>query len=120
MCLCLNVSPSGFYEWFKRMPSARQLDNERLLRCIRELHEDSRGTIGAPRMHEGLIEEGETASKNRVARLMAVDGLQGWTRRKRRGQRSKPSLPVPGVSNLLERDFTAKERRPNGSPTSLR
>lgn len=109
MCRCLQVSPSGYYDWEKREPSARQLDNERLLERIRELHEDSRGTIGAPRMHEDLTDEGETASKNRVARLMASDGLQGWPRRKRRGQRAQPRLPVPGVSNLLERDFTALE-----------
>ena len=31
-------------------PKRRQLDNERLLERIRELYEDSQGTIGAPRM----------------------------------------------------------------------
>src|SRR5690606_28602782 len=91
------------------LPSARQLDNERLLDRIRELHEDSRGTLGAGRMHEDLAEEGESASLNRVARLMAADGLQGWPRPKRRGPRSQPALTPPGVRNLLERDFTALE-----------
>ena len=60
-------------------------------------------------MHEDLAEEGETASLNRVARLMAADGLQGWLRPKRRGQRSRPALTPPGVRNLLERDFTTLE-----------
>jgi len=86
-----------------------QYHNERLLGRIREIHEDSQGSIGAPRMHEDLTDEGETGSKNRIARLMAVDGLQGWPRKKKRGQRGKPGLPPPGVSNLLERDFTALE-----------
>jgi putative transposase len=53
--------------------------------------------------------QGETASLNRVARLMAADGLQGWPRPKRRGQRGQPALTPPGVRNLLERDFTALE-----------
>ena len=109
MCRCLRVSASGYYDWSQRLPSARQLDNERLLGRIRGLHEDSRGTLGAGRMQEDLADEGETASLNRVARLMAVDGLQGWPRPKRRGQRGRPALTPPGVRNRLERDFTALE-----------
>ena len=72
MCRCLRVSASGYYDWSKRLPSARQLDNQRLRGRIRELHEDSRGTLGAGRMHEHLADQGESASLNRVARLMAV------------------------------------------------
>jgi putative transposase len=60
-------------------------------------------------MHEDLTDEGETASKNRIARLMADDGLQGWPRKKKRSMRGKPGLPPPGVHNLLERDFNALE-----------
>lgn len=109
MCRCLRVSTSGYYDWSKRMPSARQADNDRLLGRIRALHEDSRGVLGAGRMHEDLAAEGESASLNRVARLMAADGLQGWPRKKRRGQRAQPGLAPPGVRNWLERDFTAQE-----------
>jgi len=109
MCRCLKVSASGYYDWSKRLPSARECDNQRLLGRIRELHEDSRGTLGAGRMHEDLVDAGESASLNRVARLMAADGLQGWPRPKRRGQRAQPALTPPGVRNLLERDFTALE-----------
>ena len=109
MCRCLRVSASGYYDWSKRLPSPRQLDNQRLLGRIRELHEDSRGTLGAGRMQEDLADAGEPVSLNRVARLMAEDGLQGWPRPKRRGQRGRPALTPPGVRNLLERDFTALE-----------
>jgi len=109
MCRCLKVSPSGYYDWEKRPPSPRQIDNERLLGRIREIHEDSRGIIGVPRMHEDLREVGETASKNRIARLMASAGLQGWPRKKKRGQRYTPGLPPGDVQNQLQRDFTALE-----------
>ncbi|WP_152981183.1 IS3 family transposase [Stenotrophomonas koreensis] len=109
MCRCLRVSTSGYYDWSKRLPSARQRDNERLLSRIHALHQDSRGTLGAGRMQEALVEEGLTASRNRVARLMAAAGLQGWPRPKRRGQRAQPTLTPPGVRNLLERDFSALE-----------
>ena len=110
MCRCLKVSPSGFYDWSVRQPSALAIDNARLLRRIREMHEDSQGAMGVPRMHEDLVEEGETASKNRIARLMAADGLQGWPRRKRRGERPSVTAVTPfGVRNHLERDFLALE-----------
>lgn len=109
MCRCLRVSASGYYGWSKRLPSQRQLDNERLLGRIRELHEDSRGTLGAGRMHEDLVDEGESASLNRVARLMAANDLKGWPRPKRRGKRGQSAVTPPGVRNLLERDFTALE-----------
>ena len=110
MCRCLKVSPSGFYDWSVRQPSVRAVDNARLLRRIREIHEDSQGAIGAPRMHEDLIDEGETASRNRIARLMAADGLQGWPRRKKRGQRARTVTATPfGIKNHLARDFNAFE-----------
>ena len=96
MCRCLRVSTSGYYDWSKRLPSPRQCDNERLLGRIHALHQDSRGTLGAGRMQEDLVEEGLTASRNRVARLMALAGLQGWPRQKRRGQRAHvPPLSAP-------------------------
>lgn len=76
---------------------------------MRELHEDSRSTVGAGRIQEDLADEGQRASVNRGARLMAVDGLQGWPRSKRRGQCARPALIPPGVRNLLERDSTALE-----------
>lgn len=109
MCRCLKVSQSGHYEWEARCPSNREVDNERLLSRIHQIHEDSRGTIGVPRMHEDLVHEGETASKNRIARLMVTAGLQGWPCKKKRGQRAQPTLSPPGVKNRLERDFSALE-----------
>ena len=109
MCRLLKVSPSGFYDWLERPRSARQVDNVRLLKRIRAIHEDSNGIIGAPRMHEDLRDEGETASKNRIARLMAAHGLQGRPRKKKRGMRGKPVLTLPGVRNHLQRDFLALE-----------
>lgn len=76
---------------------------------MKEIHEDSRGIIGAPRMHEDLTDEGERASLNRVARIMAKAGLRGWPRRKKRRFGQTPGARPVGVENLLERDFDAFE-----------
>lgn len=73
------------------------------------MHADSGGSLGAPRMHEDLCEEGETASKNQIARLMSANGLQIWPRKRKRGQYGKPALTPLGVKNYLQRDFTALE-----------
>lgn len=109
MCRCLGVSTSGFYAWAGRKPGARAQDNARLLERMREIHEDSKGVVGAPRMHEDLTDAGERVSLNRVARLMASAGLQGWPRRKKRGAPRPPAIRPDGVRNLLERDFSANE-----------
>jgi putative transposase len=60
-------------------------------------------------MHEDLTDEGERVSLNRVARLMAGAGLQGWPRRRKRRFGGKPGVRPVGVTNLLERDFNANE-----------
>jgi len=60
-------------------------------------------------MREDLSDEGETASKNRIAHLMASAGLQGWPRKKKRGRVCLPVLPSADVQNHLQRNFTAFE-----------
>lgn len=108
MCRCLKVSSSGFHAWVSREPSARAKENARLLEKIRQHHSDSDGVMGAPRMHEALRYSGENVGLNRVARLMATDGLAGVPQRRR--WRHKPSGTRPShVRNHLERDFTANE-----------
>ena len=96
MCRCLQVSASSFHAGCTRPPSARTQDNARLLAKIRQHHADSDGVLGAPRLHEELGYEGETASLHRVARLMAGQGLFGVPQKRR--WRNKPSgmRPAPG------------------------
>lgn len=108
MCRLLRVSTSGYYDWRHRPPSELALDNERLLKRINALHEESDGVHGSPRIWEDLRYEGETCSLNRVARLMKEHDILGipaarkWRRRK--------SEQRPGnIRNHLERDFTADE-----------
>lgn len=108
MCRCLQVSPSGYYAWSTREPGIRETENRRLLGRIREIHDDSGGIIGAPRMWEDLVAEGESASLNRIARLMSAHDIQGWPRKKRK-RLGRPNVRPAGIDNHLERDFTALE-----------
>ncbi len=107
MCRCLDVSPSGYYDWRDRPLSARDRDNQRLLRRIEALHLDSDGVLGAGRIWEDLRFAGETASFNRVARLMHKQGIKGIPQKKRWQKKASEKRPV-GIANHLARDFRAE------------
>jgi transposase InsO family protein len=77
LCRHLNVSTSAFYDWARRPPSRRELDNRSLTRRIREIHEASRGTCGAPRVCAELRADGVHITRKRVARLMRAARIQG-------------------------------------------
>lgn len=108
MCRVLEVSRSGYYAWLKREPSSRAKANAELLEAIREIHAESDGTYGAPRVHAELAEraEGPKASLNRVAHVMRWARLQGVSPRKwaRTTVRDEAARPAP---DLVNRDFTA-------------
>jgi len=105
-CRVLGVSASGYYAWMLRPPSARRVIDAVLLERIRAIHQKSRGTYGAPRIHAELVDEGWHIGRKRVARLMCEAGLEGASRRKwiSTTQRRLDARPAP---DLVERDFTA-------------
>lgn len=106
MCRVLGVSPSGYWAWTKRPPSARSLADAELTATIRAIHEDSRGTYGIPRVHAELRFGGIRCSRKRVARLMRAAGLEGVHRRRfvRTTVRDRDAAPAP---DLVNRDFRA-------------
>ena len=106
LCRVAGVSRSGYYAWRARPLSARAVADAELLEVIREIHRNSRGTYGAPRIRGQLRRAGHRASRHRVARLMRSDGLVGaHGRRKWRKGRHPAMVPAP---DLLQRDFTAE------------
>ena len=59
MSRLLEVSPSGYYEWRKHQQSARSQHNQQLVGMIREIHRESDGTYGSPRVLKELRERGQ-------------------------------------------------------------
>ncbi len=106
MCRVLCVSRSGYYAWLNRSPSARAVEDERLTHKIADIHADSRGTYGVPRVHAELREDNECVGRKRIARLMRDRGLRGVCRRKwvTTTVRSDNDRPAP---DLVNRAFTA-------------
>ena len=107
MARVLGVSPSGFYAWRQRERSAREASDEALSARVRAIHQRSRGTYGAPRIHAELAAEGTPVSRKRVARVMREAGLAGVSRRKgpRTTCRAPKARPAP---DLVERRFEAE------------
>ena len=106
MCRVLGVSPSGYWAWRTRRPSARSVADAALSRRITEIHAQSRGTYGAPRVHAELAAEGVGCGRKRIARLMQGAAIAGVHRRRFRATtvRDPDAAPAP---DLVRRDFSA-------------
>ena len=108
MCRLLRVSKSGFYSWMKRPMSAHTRTDVRLTAVIRAIHEYSKGTYGAPRVHAELVlGQGLHVARKRVARLMRAAGIKGV--HKRRYVRTTVSDPSDRwAPDLVDRKFTVR------------
>lgn len=105
MCTTLEVSRSGFYVWLGRGESGRAREDCRLTVLIREEHERSRGTYGAPRIHAALKKRGEACGLHRVERLMQVAGIRSKVRRKFK-KTTDSNHPHPIAPNILDQKFS--------------
>ncbi len=66
----LDVAESTYYGWLARTadPSPRRRADAELLDEIRQIHDRSGATYGAPRMHATLQRRGHHVSRKRVER----------------------------------------------------
>ena len=104
MCSTLKVSRSGYYDWKRRPLSAHTIRDAELETPICEIHQRSRTTYGAPRVHAELRRLDQRCATKRVARLMATNRLVGAHAR-RKWRRGRPDVaPAP---DLVNREFTA-------------
>lgn len=104
-CRLLAVSTSGFYDWRRRPLSDRAQADAQLLEHIRAAHELSRGTYGSPRVHAELkLGLGIACGRKRVERLMRTAGIEGISRRRRRGCTRRDPAATP-ADDLVERVF---------------
>ena len=106
MCKVLKVSRSGYYNWLARKPSARQIDNQDILQLIREIHKESKGRYGSPKITRELCKRGIQVSRPRVARLMKAAGIRSVVHRKFRIKTTDSSHHYLISKNQLDRKFT--------------
>ena len=85
-CETMEVSTSGYYGWQARVdagPTGRQLADAELVGLIRQLHQDSDGTYGVPRIGMALRKAGMRVNTKKLRRLMRQAGIVGRCTRPR-------------------------------------
>jgi len=106
LCEALQVSRSGYYAARHRGPSARLQRQVDLTTRIRTIHQASRESYGAPRVHVELLAQKVPCCRNTVAKLMRrAEILPKAIRRFRVTTDSRKTKASP---NLINRDFTSE------------
>jgi len=104
MCRCLAVQPSGYYAWQQNPVSQRAHEDARQTELIRQAWNDSGKVYGYRKLHDDLLDHGETCCRNRVARLTRLAGIKAQI-----GYRRRPGCyggkPALAVDNTLDRQF---------------
>ena len=104
MCRCLAIQPSGFYAWRKAPLSRRSQEDARQIALIRQAWSDSGKVYGYRKLHDDLLDQGETCCPNRVARLINLAGIKAQIGYKRRPG-SSGGRPSAVAANTLDRQF---------------
>jgi hypothetical protein len=76
-CELFEVSRAAYFQRRNGEPSARELSDAELTEQIGEVHADSNGTYGSPRVAKELRKRGVACGRRRVRRLMRLAGLEG-------------------------------------------
>jgi putative transposase len=109
MCELHGVTRSGFYAWRKRQPSQRAQDDQALRERVCQIHADSRGFYGSPRVVGQLRLDGRSVGRRCVARLMREAGLQGRSARLYRHSKVLQRAFYAGVPYLPESATTQRQ-----------
>lgn len=124
LCELVEIERSSYYAWLKAAPVrlARAAADAELAARIRKV-QAADNTQGAPRITAELNDNaalGERVNHKRVARVMRVEGIYGYVK-KRRVRTTVPEPSGQKYPDLLGRDFTAEapNRRYVGDITYL-
>ncbi len=107
ICLVLGLSPSGYYGWLRRPPSARARRDGELKGRILANWVENGGTYGAPQIHAAFLAEGERMSRERVARLMRELGIGGMTCRLFKAGTTRKHANAGPALDSVRRDSSA-------------
>ena len=106
-CRVLGVSTSGYYRWRRDPTGRRHQRREELVRRIRHVHESSRRTYGAPRVHRSLLAAGVRLNRKTVARIMREQNIRSRTLRRFKVRTTDSNHAHRTAANVLDRNFNA-------------
>ncbi len=107
ICRVIDVSASAYYQRASGQRSARDVEDERLVEVIRQVHKDNYEAYGQRRMWKALRRAGEDVGRDHVRRLMRASGIQGAKRRGKPWRTTTPDPEAHRAADLVNRDFTA-------------
>jgi putative transposase len=107
LCRIFEVSRSGYYACFNRLPSRHTQEEGRLEIEIKAAHTRTRKTCGPERLQEDLAARGVKVGISRIRRIRKKLGIRCKQVKKFKATtNSNHALPV--AENLLNRKFTAE------------
>ena len=104
-CDMFEVSRAAYYQRKKQIPSARDVSDAELIGKIRDVHEESDGTYGSPRVHRELLARGIDCGRRRVRRLMVTEGLEGRCKKRWRKTTIQDPATEAEALDLIQRHF---------------
>jgi putative transposase len=107
MCIWMEVSRSGFYEWRNAPESATSERRGILALYVRKSFDDSDDTYGYRRVHADLAAWGVPAGPELVRSLMRELGLEPCQPRPWRVSLTEGDGQEHDIPDLVNRDFTA-------------
>lgn len=98
ICRSLRIHPSGYYAWLKNPPSTRAREDIRQTELLSKAWKESGKVYGYRKLHDDLLNQGETCCLNCVGRLARLAEIGNKRRPGCYG--GKPSLVI---DNTLDR-----------------
>jgi putative transposase len=111
ICRALGVPVSTFYARRSRKPSRRALEDRALVAAIYAARSGYRQVYGVRKTWKELRRRDVEVGRDRVARLMRHEGLEGVRRGRKKHTTIAGEAAAERTRDLLRRDFTAT--RPN-------
>jgi putative transposase len=103
-CELFEVSRAAYYQRRQGEPSSSELDDAELTAQIGEVHAESGGTYGSPRVTKELRRRDVVIGRRRVRRLMRLAGLEGRAKKRWRTT-TIPDPDLERAKDLIRREF---------------
>jgi len=107
ICRAVGVPVSTYYARRSRKPSRRAVEDRRLVAEIYAARAGYRSVYGVRKTWKELRRRDVAVGRDRVARLMRQEGLEGVRRGKKRRTTIPDEAALERARDLLQRDFTA-------------
>jgi putative transposase len=108
MCKVLKINESGYYRWTRQTPGRKEIEDQKTVAAIREIHEEFHHTYGAVRVQRELLKRRIICGIGRIYRLMRENGIYTVHRCKHRPYPKEPA-EARFSENLLEQQFLVEQ-----------